>query len=265
MKNKSKVYVECARIDVRDISNADGRCSDKYEFIYFESGRGSLKIEGVTVPFEDKTVYMIRPLTYYEICADDGCDLDGYSVRFSLDVMEESLSGFVESLFLDGNALAILRTFSIDELCRVLSGIEFSDKLSGAAKEQYLIATAMQLVTILSFADVKRSHIGSEELAAKIAEFISESINENIFLTLDDIAKTFFVSKFYICRVFKSYSGTSIHAYINKKRMMLAKQYIDSGMSAKEASDAVGYKDYSAFYRAFVKATGKSPKSGKGE
>jgi AraC-like DNA-binding protein len=69
----------------------------------------------------------------------------------------------------------------------------------------------------------------------------------------------FFVSKFYLCRVFKGYSGTSIHAYINKKRIMMAKEYIENGMSARAASEAVGYQDYSAFYRAYVKIVGKSP------
>ena len=52
---------------------------------------------------------------------------------------------------------------------------------------------------------------------------------------------------------------------MNHKRIMIARQYIKSGMSAKDASKMVGYTDYSAFYRAYVKVVGKSPTSHGGE
>ena len=84
-------------------------------------------------------------------------------------------------------------------------------------------------------------------------------------MTLDNLARYFFVSKFYLCRVFKKHNGISIHSYINQKRIIIAKQYIDSGMSAAAAADMVGYADYSAFYRAYVKIVGRSPTAQKGE
>jgi AraC-like DNA-binding protein len=170
----------------------------------------------------------------------------------------------LEAMFEENSACAIIKDFSSTELRRALSSISFANKLSPEAKTPYLSSMLQQIMIIVSLAKSKRAHLSSDEFASQVADFISEAIEEKRFLSLDEIAKSFFVSKFYLCRAFKSYSGISVHAYINRKRILLAKQYIDSGMSAGLAAEAVGYQDYSAFYRAYVSVMGVSPKSKKG-
>ena len=78
-------------------------------------------------------------------------------------------------------------------------------------------------------------------------------------VSLDRLARRFFVSKYHLCRAFKEYSGISVHAYVNHKRIIFAKSLIESGMTASGAAEKVGFGDYSAFYRAYVKILGKSP------
>ena len=80
-------------------------------------------------------------------------------------------------------------------------------------------------------------------------------------ISLDMLAKRFFVSKYYLCRAFKKHNGISVHGYINQKRVMHAKELIESGETASGAAYRVGFGDYSAFYRAYVKIIGKSPTS----
>jgi AraC-like DNA-binding protein len=233
--------------------------------IYIVSGRGGIKIEGALLPFEEETIYLLKPLTYYEIYSDEPCESKRYHISFSSSDVGENLGELVRSLFIENSACAIIRDFSVDEISRIFAGFDFAEKLPADGRDKYVSAMLMQILILLSSSENKQSYSSPDELAAEIADFISESLDDNRFLTLDEIAKTFFVSKFYLCRVFKGYSGISVHAYINQKRVMKAKQYIDSGMSAKAASKAVGYQDYSAFYRAYVKIVGKSPKSEKGE
>ena len=50
-----------------------------------------------------------------------------------------------------------------------------------------------------------------------------------------------------------------MHAYVNQKRILYAKKLIESGVTASVAAERVGFGDYSAFYRAYVKIIGKSP------
>ena len=97
----------------------------------------------------------------------------------------------------------------------------------------------------------------SEELGARVMRFLNENLDKD--LSLDTISRHFFVSKYYLCRAFKRHNGISIHGYVNQKRVINAKRLIDSGESASVAAYKVGFGDYSAFFRAYVKIVGASP------
>ncbi len=94
----------------------------------------------------------------------------------------------------------------------------------------------------------------------KVIELI-EYINENLCkdLTIDKLADTFFMSKYYMMRIFKNETGYSIHQYISEKRVLLARSYIMSGMPATTACLECGFKDYSSFSRAFKNQLGMLP------
>ena len=96
-----------------------------------------------------------------------------------------------------------------------------------------------------------------DELGARVISYLNEYAGKDI--SLDRLARRFFVSKYYLCRAFKKHNGISVRGYINRKRIMYAKQLIDAGETASRAAYQVGYGDYSAFYRAYVKLVGKSP------
>jgi len=95
-------------------------------------------------------------------------------------------------------------------------------------------------------------------LYQQLAEFIEEHIEED--LSLERLAKEFFVTKYHIAHVFKDNIGMSIHQYITKKRLALCKEAISGKMSVTEAYHLFGFGDYSSFYRAFKKEYGISPK-----
>ncbi len=53
-----------------------------------------------------------------------------------------------------------------------------------------------------------------------IVNYIEENLTNNI--SLDDIAKEFFISKYYLLHAFKGITGMGIHEYIKKRRMSLS-------------------------------------------
>ena len=61
--------------------------------------------------------------------------------------------------------------------------------------------------------------------------------------------------------LFKAETGYSIGAYINEKRLLLAKSLIQNGMSATEACYESGFRDYSTFCRAFRKKYQTTPRN----
>lgn len=99
-----------------------------------------------------------------------------------------------------------------------------------------------------------------EELSLyqNLCSFIEEHIEED--LSLERLSLEFFVSKYHIAHVFKDNLGLSIHQYITKKRLLLCRESIISGMGITESYQTFGFGDYSSFYRAFKKEYGISPK-----
>ncbi|MBO5055676.1 MAG: helix-turn-helix domain-containing protein [Lachnospiraceae bacterium] len=98
----------------------------------------------------------------------------------------------------------------------------------------------------------------TETLYQNICSFIEGHIDED--LSLDRLAREFFVSKYHIAHIFKDNLGLSIHQYITKKRLALCRQAILSDMSITEVYQSFGFGDYSSFFRAFKKEYGISPK-----
>ena len=91
------------------------------------------------------------------------------------------------------------------------------------------------------------------ELMAYLDRNLTEQIN------MDALAQTFYVSKYHMMRSFRRETGTTIYMYLTRKRLMLARQRMEAGMSATEACYSCGFHSYSSFTRAYSKYYGRTP------
>lgn len=91
----------------------------------------------------------------------------------------------------------------------------------------------------------------------EILAYINLHITEDI--SLEEIAEQFYISTSYLCRIFKSGTGTTIHKYITAGRITRAKDLLSEGYSCLDASSLSGFKDYNGFWKSFVKQVGVSP------
>lgn len=91
-----------------------------------------------------------------------------------------------------------------------------------------------------------------------ILNYINQNITQNI--TVARLAEHFFLSESYICRIFKSATGTTINKYVTARRISIAKSLLNDGSSVTDAYEKSGFTDYSNFFKAFTKAVGVSPK-----
>ncbi len=98
----------------------------------------------------------------------------------------------------------------------------------------------------------------SNQTIAEIIKYIDEHIADT--LSLDIIAEKVYLSKFYISRLFKQETNTTLHQYILKKRLTLSKRYIENGASIADVCAHCGFLDYSHFFRAFKAEFGLTPK-----
>lgn len=92
----------------------------------------------------------------------------------------------------------------------------------------------------------------------RILTYINQHIQNP--LTIEELSENFYLSPSYLCRIFKSATGTTINKYITAKRITIAKSLLAEGKSVNEACEECGFNDYSNFLKTFTKAVGISPK-----
>lgn len=91
---------------------------------------------------------------------------------------------------------------------------------------------------------------------------IQRFIDDNIFgrITLDMIAQNVHLSKEYVTYLFKKNVGMTVIDYVNEKKMILAKNMIQTGeMSLKDVAENLGYENYGYFSKVFKRHFNASP------
>ena len=126
-------------------------------------------------------------------------------------------------------------------------------------------ATFLELMTSLNEIYISNNNLLGEnydykynEQVQQIIEYINQNITEPI--TIESLANKFYISDSYICRIFKSATGTTVNKYISTRRISIAKTMLASGVYVNEVCEKCGFNDYSNFLKAFKKAVGISPK-----
>lgn len=96
------------------------------------------------------------------------------------------------------------------------------------------------------------------ELANAVKEYINEHYNEKI--TSNELGEHLLINPFYMHRVFKEISGTTIIVYQHYVRIEHAKNRLsETNHTASFISSELGYSSLSHFSRIFKKITGETP------
>ena len=92
---------------------------------------------------------------------------------------------------------------------------------------------------------------------ASVLDYLRRHPSDRI--TLETLSERFFISRSHLNNLFRKYFHTSVMTYVTGQRLSYAQKLLLSGMSAAEAASAVGYTDYSTFYRSYSKHFGHPP------
>ncbi len=247
-------------VDEHPVPSFFGRhCHRHYEIIYVVQGAGKYVVEGERYELKPDTLMFFRPGEFHYVDIRRENLYERYVFHFFTDDLPEiagAMARLEEKPFGEGNfyeaqdfpvpVLPVFEKFSL------LGGLP---EVEAGVMARLLLAELLVLLSVSS--PVKRVRGKEEPLGARVIRYLNGHIAEP--LSLEVLSKNFYVSKYYLCRAFKEHNGISILGYLNGKRVMLARQMIESGEVAAMAAERVGFGDYSTFYRAYRKAYGAAP------
>ena len=97
------------------------------------------------------------------------------------------------------------------------------------------------------------------ELVEQVNDYIEAHMQEAV--SLDELAEQVHMSKYHFLRRFKELTGTTVHVYLNNKRLIHACELLQNGEAVGEVWGRCGFADYSSFLRNFRKEYGMAPTS----
>ncbi|MBQ8387794.1 MAG: helix-turn-helix transcriptional regulator [Clostridia bacterium] len=234
-------------------------CHQKYELLHIVRGRGKCIVEGSEYPMTDGAVFLLRPFEYHYVCPDPGYTYERYVSNFTSEALLDATRE-LPMISAKSHGVYFPPEVANNNFCNVIA---MSDKLFEADEYRSPRAEAMaisllnQLLLLLGGGEDSSHLRPADEPIGDIIDYLNRHLDEKI--TLEQTAKRFFISKYYLCHLFRKHTGVTVLAYLNSKRIALAQHLIASGEPPTEVAYRVGFQDYSTFFRAYKKETGRAP------
>lgn len=241
---------------------------DFYEIYFFLGGEVSYWAEGKIYQLQPGDLLLMSPMQFHHPIVQPGAVYERMVLWIDRNYLSAISTTDVDLTTCfhsntDGNANllhpTVLMRRKIHELLEMLNrethGQEFGQSLYA---KSLLLQLLLEINRMASRED--KTTVSSEpfDLVSQIASFINQHCHEEI--SLERLAKEFFVSKYYLSHEFSKQTGVSIYRYVILKRLMNAKELITVGQMPGEVYKYCGFHNYTNFYRAFKAEYGISPR-----
>ena len=198
-------------------------------------------------PYERVVVWLDR--TWLSQRSDPGEPLDA-----CFDTARER--GF--HLLRTGGARRLQYMQVIQRLEEALHSREFgASRLADTLCQQLLIDVNRDILASRTAAEASDSYRVDPKME-EILRYIVHHLDED--LSVDMLAKRFYLSRYYLMHRFKAVTGYTVHQYISQKRLLLAGGVIRQGGPVMKAAEQAGFGEYSPFLRAFRNTFHMSPR-----
>ena len=179
-----------------------------------------------------------------------------------------NLDFFIKHNCTDLSDIFFNRSDNIIRADRVIeSGIyDIVKRLDGYTKDDSpnLVVISSVIIELLYNLDRQVAKTGKQHYKQEKIKDITEYINNHLTekISLEDIANHFYLTRQYLCRLFKQSTGFTVNKYISYKRIVLVRELHLGGIPLSLACEKAGFSDYSAFYRAYYKIMNVPPREG---
>lgn len=238
-----------------------------YEVYFFIKGDVKFTVEGKCYNLEHGDLLLLSPMELHQAQIQQGEMYERIVLWIDCDYLKSlgTAQCNLASCFdrSSPNFRNYIKTDKLEQtaLLGILSKMNsefYGSNFASSTYAQALLIQFMVEVNRLSYNAAGAKKDDENDLISNVLNYIGEHFNEPI--TLEKLASSFFVSKYYLSHEFQQRVGTSVYRYVIFKRLMHARELISEGEPLGNVYEACGFGDYANFYRAFKAEYGISPK-----
>lgn len=226
----------------------ESHCHAQYEMIAVLEGEVSIVSNGNQSSLSGGDMIIIPPLVYHTVKANGDVDYRRVTLLFDICAVPPVL----RERFLARTAEVHATSF-----CDLTALKKYAPLAEKPLYRPLIESILIQLFYAYteSKAGVNRNIV--DAFLQRTAEYIDEHLCEK--MVLDDLALHAARSQSSLCHLFKKKMGISVKQYVLEKRMALASKMLREGIPPTDVATAIGYENYSNFYRIYQKHFGLAP------
>lgn len=252
---KDCVHISHCSADCPQQEKFERHLHESYELLLLISGDVDYNIDGQNYSLRPFDLVFIPSLSYHFVKPRSNNVYENYVINFSHNFIDEArcnklfVPPFIKNFSQDSKLRRMF--FKFDYYYETYSPADFEEV------SNWLINEILLFSCYASF-DKENLHPSTENsIIPLITSYISDNLESD--LNVDVLSRELCFSKSYIKNCFSNVMGVVIQHYINQKKIHAAHIDILNGTDANRAAEKYGYRDYSSFYRQYMKIIGISP------
>ncbi len=216
------------------------------EIVFFLSGSLTYNVESESKVIEKGDLVLVPSGKHHFAEVDPTVDYDRYVLQFPDSVLPEYLQTKIREIQ-SSFTNSVLFKESFDNLDFYYNNYD--------NEERYILfISELCKLLIRIVKEGKTRNVVRNQSVDELVKYIDDNIDKP--LTLDSLSKAFGYSKSYISNSFKEYMKVPVMRYIREKKIIAAHDLILKGEKKTYVASKFGFKDYSTFYRAYIRILG---------
>ena len=236
---------------------------DFHKVIIFLSGKAAYHIEGKSYYLKPWDILLVNRHAIHKPEIDFSVPYERFVLWIRDDIkstellrcFQKAIDRSYNLIRLDSDTQEKLKQL-LYELEAALKDEKFGSKLLGSALLTQFMVYVNRIFLEKQYIYDARSY-SSDSQIEELLRYINHNLTED--LSIETLARKYYLSKYHMMRKFKEETGYTVHNYIISKRLLLARTKISEGTPILKAAQLSGFSDYTTFSRAYKKQFGTAP------
>ena len=236
---------------------------DFHKVIIFLSGKAAYHIEGKSYYLKPWDILLVNRHAIHKPEIDFSVPYERFVLWIRDDIkstellrcFQKAIDRSYNLIRLDSDTQEKLKQL-LYELEAALNDEKFGSDLLGSALFTQFMVYVNRIFLEKQYIYDTRSY-SSDSQIEELLRYINHNLTED--LSIETLARKYYLSKYHMMRKFKEETGYTIHNYIISKRLLLARTKISEGTPILKAAQLSGFSDYTTFSRAYKKQFGTAP------